>query len=275
MRKKSRGAVKRRYPVSLRPKRRRDRGKKILLVAVFVLMGISAYGVWSHLKAEEDVFKKSISSVIPLPKEIDVVGIPDSLKPPVLDFLKSLNSWAWRDQGPALVRMFPFFASAQISRVFFKRRISYQVALRRAVGLVQRRGQLLGYLDDQGVVFKAPEGLYPAALPEVQIGTFDQENLRPVAMLMNEVGASAGLPAPLVKLRYVSDDAGWSATLQDGTSVSWGDLRWTAEKIRRLGLVLADAKAHSKGDFSVDLRFFGDGKIFLKPEHSAAGNRRF
>jgi len=220
-------------------------------------------------------FKRAVSFIIPLPKQIEIAGVPDSLKPPILAFLKSLDAWGWRNEGPALVRAFPYLASTKVNRDFFERKISYQVALRRSVGLVQRRGQLLGYLGDQGVVFKAPEGLYPTAMPEVQIGKGDQENLRQAAMFIHELKVSQGLPSPLAELFYVSTSAGWNMTLQDGTFVSWGDLRWTAEKVRRLDLVLSDATAHSHVKFSADLRSFEDGKIFLKPEPSAIGNRRF
>lgn len=275
MKGKFRHSVKRRYHVSLRPKRRRERNRKTLSVLGFLFLGGLAFITWKHLKSEALVFKKSISSFLPPPKEIKFTGVSDSLQSNIFAFLKTRGDLGWRNQGVELNREFPYLSFAVASRDFFKEKMTYAVVLRQPLGLVQWRGQLLGYLGDQGVVFKAPQGLYSTALPEVQIEPGDQKKLSQAALFLKRLNQSHNLPSPLASLRYVSRVDGWDVTLQDGTVIFWGDFRWTAEKTKRLGLVLADAKTHSKKNFLVDLRSFEDGKIFIKPEASLIGDRRF
>ena len=71
--------------------------------------------------------------------------------------------------------------------------------------------------------------------------------------------------APRVSgMRFISSQEGWRATLEDGTSVQWGALNWTGEKLSRLREVMEDARGRGLERVSADLRYFEDGKILLR-----------
>lgn len=53
--------------------------------------------------------------------------------------------------------------------------------------------------------------------------------------------------------------------LEDGSTVLWGGFEFTRLKILRLNEVMEDAARKTGGPLRVDLRYFGEGKIFVSP----------
>ena len=91
-----------------------------------------------------------------------------------------------------------------------------------------------------------------------------EADTRRLAAFIAATGGEEGLPSPLVRMAFSGADGGWSVELADGTSLKWGDFRWTRQKIGRLKEVLADASAKFGGKLAADLRQFEDGKILIR-----------
>ena len=269
-----RPAPRKRSPkVALRPQYRKARAHKIFSMVSVLILGTATFLGWARLKKSVSMIKKSAAAAIPSPKTVEIDGVPDSLKPEVLSFLNSQNPASWQNRSADIKNYFPFLKAVHLSRDFFYQRLVYHVVLRQAVAVVSGRyGR--SFMDEGGVLFKAPKELYDRPVPEILDSDMDLKTLRHVAGFLDKI-ASLPLSSPIESLRYQSPVNGWVVNLQDGTRIDWGNLRWTKEKVNRLNAVLADAKTYLKGDFFIDMRSFENGKIFVKPSVSKALARRF
>lgn len=147
--------------------------------------------------------------------------------------------------------------------------MSLSVSLRRPVAVLPAAaggpaGDSARFLAADGAVFEAPAGVFSVEdLPRVDPGETGAGDLDKLVLFLNAAGGEA-LPARLVRMEASRDGGGWTGTLDDGTRLLWGRLRWTEEKLRRLRAVLADARPRFEGALTADLRHFEDGKIFVR-----------
>ncbi len=161
----------------------------------------------------------------------------------------------------ALAR-YPFLGSFDCRRGWTGRTVC-RASLRTAVAAIA--GGTRDWLDDQGVRFSPPQGYAaPAALPVVEPGRAGAKELSGLAAFL---AARPSLSPPIVRVSYVSSQDGWRFKLEDGTTVLFGDMNWSSQKLERLGQVLSDARAEfpGKGRMTADLRYFEDGRILLRP----------
>jgi hypothetical protein len=182
------------------------------------------------------------------------------------------------DKAAAIRRLFPCIADVAVRHSWGDASATLTPALRRAIAAALRRGRSAGYLSEDGAVFSAPDGMYETSGPRADVGDADPVALRALAREWPALSASEAFPTALAEMSWVSgsgEDASWQARLSDGTTVQWGRLAWTKEKLARLSEAMADARAKVPGAFAADLRWFEDGKVLLKPVGSAvaAGNK--
>ncbi|HET8733154.1 MAG TPA: cell division protein FtsQ/DivIB, partial [Anaeromyxobacteraceae bacterium] len=169
------------------------------------------------------------------------------------------------EKAAELKRRFPCVADASVRRPWGEKRATITLALKSAVAPALRRGRPAGVLGADGSVFSAPEGVYRLAGPSADVGDASEDDRRALAREWPALTAEGAMPAPLEEMVWRSPEDGWEARLQDGTTVAWGRLDWTKEKLARLAEALADARAKAPGAFAADLRWFEDGKVLLKP----------
>ncbi len=259
--------------VVLRPQQRKARNRKVVFIFAILILGAALVLSWVRLKKSFFNFKQSVAAAIPFPRTVEVEGVPDSLKPEVLSFLNSQNPVSWQNRSGDIKNHFPFLRTVHLSRDFFSRGLVYHIVLRQAVAVFSGRDGR-SFMDAEGTLFKAPKKLYERPVPEILDTDANLKTLRPVARFLVKV-ASLPLSSPIESLHFLSPVNGWSVELQDGTRIDWGDFQWTKEKVKRLNAVLADAKTYAKGHLFVDMRSFGDGKVFVKPDVSKALARGF
>ena len=250
--------------VALRPQERKARKRKILSTLMVFALGTALALSWSRLKESGSFIEASISRVIPVPKTVAVKGAPESLKTEILSFLDSQNVHSWKNKSSDVRRRFPFLESVHLRRDFFSQTLVYHVVLRQAIAVVIEDKDS-SFLDDQGKLFKAPQELYQNPIPTILDVKMEPKALRRVAAFLKKI-SSLPLPSPIKSLRYQSPVNGWLLSLNDGTRIDWGNLKWTDDKVKRLNAVMADAKTYVKGNFFVDMRSFSNGKIFVKPD---------
>lgn len=169
------------------------------------------------------------------------------------------------EKAAAIMRAYPCVSDVRIQRAWGEKTTTLIPVLRRAVTPVVRRGRPAGFLGDDGFIFTAPAGVYDWSGTAVDIGDSSEDERRALAREWPKISAPGAMRSPLAEMSWVSADDGWQARFQDGTSVSWGRLDWTQEKISRLSEALDDARAKAPGAFNADLRWFSDGKVLLKP----------
>lgn len=253
----------RRHRVALRPKLRSQRARKTAAVACLALLGGSALATVAHLRAQSPSLAEFRRGLLPVPRAVVVEGAPEPLR---LAIEASLAGGDGRDDRAAdVLSRFSCLQSVAFSRGWLSKSNAYRVTLKRAAAPVVRGGRAAGWLGDDGSVFEAPEGVYEAAGPRLDAGTAEPEELAKAAKFLRAAAASPALLSPLKSLRHVSARDGWELSFEDGTTASWGDLRWTDEKLARLREVLLDARGQFPGALVADLRYFEDGRVLLRP----------
>ncbi|MHB2026732.1 MAG: cell division protein FtsQ/DivIB [Elusimicrobiota bacterium] len=131
-----------------------------------------------------------------------------------------------------------------------------------------RQGKPAGFLALDGGIIQAPDSLYSRDIPRVDIGARALERMPDLAGFLKIVSADPQLFSPLIQLKFISDADGWDARFADGAQIKWGDFRWTKLKISRINQVLADAKSRYGEPVNLDLRYFGSGRVILRPPRS-------
>ena len=289
----------RRHRVRLRPKdRRRRRSGFTAGLALALAASAVAFVPWRQLAARAMAVSSARFS---WPRaaavaSISITGAPEAVRSELL----AAVSWRPGDRwGPMraerearkLRENFPCLKTVRARRSWGDHAVAFEVALRRPLSRARATGAegraaWTGYIDETGVLFAMPRmadnaspesrqhgvaaatpgGLYGSeALPEIDLGAYPREKpLESLAKLIAAAARSEGPGGGLRRLRYEEGD-GWRAELADGTHLLWGDLRWTEQKLGRLGEVLTDAGARFGGAAVADLRHFDEGKIFVRP----------
>jgi cell division septal protein FtsQ len=212
-------------------------------------------------------WKTIAARIDPRVDAVDVSGAPPQLVGAIESFLKGGLSV----KAGEITARFPAVRQASVRRDWLKRRVVVNVVMRRALSRVTRAGQPAGWIDEDGMVFSAPDGIYSEAGPAVEIGAAqaDGRQLSALARALPSLASGEGLPASVEAVRFRSSYDGWELVLRDGTSVLWGRMDWTPEKMRRLSEALADAKSRlalkDGGSWTADLRYFEDGRVLLRP----------
>jgi len=210
-------------------------------------------------------------------ESVEVAGAPAALAGPLSRFLRGESAGAgFSARAAELAQRFPALQAVHIRRDWLGHRARVEVTLRRALGRALRGGRPAGFLDPDGVVFRAPETLYPEARLVLEVGDADAARLQALAEALDVLSRDGNLPAPMERLSYRSAYDGWEVFLRDGTKVLWGDLSWTREKLARLREALAEARGRFPGALAAassrdgvplvaDLRYFEDGRVLLRP----------
>ncbi|MBI4422118.1 MAG: hypothetical protein HY554_00230 [Elusimicrobia bacterium] len=264
--------MRRKHRVVVRPQVRRRRRARAASAAAVLAAG--TFVVWAARRVpRERLTPSALLAAAPAPgflrvERFAVLGAPPAVERALLDALapRAGKAW-WPSEAPRveeeLAARFPFLQTVSLDRDLRGRSVAVTLALKTPVARALRRGRPAGWLGEDGSVFEAPEGTYPSLeVPEAELGQ-GAPDLRPLSELVGAAGTA--VPGGLRRAAWVSDEQGWDLTASDGTLLRWGRLEWTAEKLARLREVLGDAGRRFGSGLTVDLRYFEDGRILVRP----------
>lgn len=249
----------RRHRVVVRPKVRSQRARQAAAAFAVLSLGVVAAAALRHLRAQGGPWT---ARMLPSVCGARLEGLEPALAAQVQRALAQEPGLSRGTEiSDFIVRRFGFVAEARCRRSWSGRQAVCSLKPRHAVA--RAAGAQAAYLGDDGVVFDLPEGQAGPASPLVWTGAAQPQQLKDLAVFIG--GASKGLPSALTQARMRSPQDGWELKLEDGTTVLWGDMRWTSQKIQRLREVLADARGQLPGAVAADLRFFEDGRVLVRP----------
>jgi len=260
-------SARRRFRVVARPQARARRARLAGAAAAVLILGAVAVAAARHAAAELSRARPNWTLAASSAPRAVVDGVAEPFKSLAQAAADAVAGTAG-EKAAALKAKFPCVADVGIRRAWGEPRSTLTPVLRRAVAPALRRGRPAGFLGDEGAAFEAPSGVYELAGPSVDVGDAPAAELKALAREWPALSAAGAFPAPLSSMAYVSagtEDAYWEARLTDGTTVAWGRLDWTKEKLARLAEALADARGKAPGSFAADLRWFEDGKVLLRP----------
>lgn len=256
--------MRRRQRVVLRPKVRSQRLQQRAALAAILALGAGAFFSLRHAAQALPSWAGVKGRLSPGIESVSVDGAPEALTAELAAFLKDAPG-APAQRAEALRQKWPCLKSVAATRDWLNKSARFTVELHAGVARAELKGRPAGFLSDTGEVFAADAAFYPEARVVVEAGSADRAQLERLAGTLRAVGRSRSLPSPLAVMRFVSAQDGWEARLDDGTTVLWGELSWTEEKLVRLREVLADARERFAGTLTADLRYFEDGKVLLTP----------
>lgn len=251
----------RRFRVVTRPQARARRARAAAVVLALGALTLVAVAVVRHLAVS--LPRTELARTLTRPGDA-FVEAPEPLRAlaqAVAD--KEGGSAAARAQ--AIKDEFACVKDAAIRRSWTEKRATITLTLRAPVAPATRKGKAYGYLGEDGLVFTAPEGVYQLSGAVVEVGEAPVAELKAAAEQWGRLAQPGALPAALERLAWRSGEDGWALELADGTTLQWGRLEWTSEKLSRLAEALADAKRREDVPYSADLRWFEDGKVLLRP----------
>ena len=255
----------RRHAVVLRPKVRSRRLKLASAALAVSVLGLLAAATLRNLTASLPPWTQLKTRLLPRIESAEVAGVPASLRGQIAAYARTKAGGAAAVDSEELLKRFECLRSVKARRDFRRPIIRFDCELRAALGRVEARGRPAGYLGENGALFTAPDGIYDQPLPALELNAAAPGELKALADFLREFSPSPDLPGALARMRYTSPEDGWQALLSDGTTVLWGNLDWTAEKLSRLKEVLRDARGRFEGPLTADLRYFEDGKVLLRP----------
>jgi cell division septal protein FtsQ len=250
----------RRVRVVARPKERARRARFVAAAAAVGALGAIAFVTVKRLAAD---FRLPLAAASSRRDSVLVEG-PEPLRK-LAQAEADLVAGSAGEKAEAIKARFACLADVSVSRSWSEKTAILTLVLRHPVAAALRQGKPAGFLDREGIVFSAPEGSFLIDGPSVEVAGASAAELAALAREWPELVAAGAFPSPLSAMAYRASEHGWEARLADGTSVLWGRLEWTHEKLARLSEAVADARAKEPGAFSADLRWFEDGKVLLKP----------
>lgn len=255
--------ARRRHRVVLRPKERARRHRLAAAFAAVALLGAVAFASARHALDALTRAGRAIAASARGP-EAAVVEAPEPFRTAAQASADALESSA-AAKAERIKSAFPCVAEVSVRRAWGESRATIHVTLRRAIAPAGRAGKDERWLGADGELFPAPAGVYSLVGPAVEPGTAPAEALAALAREWSALSSPGAFPSRLSAMGWKTDPPGWEARLEDGTTVLWGRLDWTREKLLRLGEALSDARAKGGETFAADLRYFEDGKVLLKP----------
>ena len=278
----------RRFHVIVRSKVRTRRMSQWGAVVVVVVLGAAAYGVVRHFPFSQaadrvrgfsrNAWDRMVPSGAPV-ETVSIEGAPAALRGPLLTVIRSspVAQWGVLEPYRSVRRLksgFPCLRDVWFTRNWFRRSVTFEVVLHRPVARVLRDGKSL-WLSETGALYTVSEGVYPeGSWPWVEVGASNDRDYVPLAQFVTAASKEGALPFGLARLAYRSSEDGWEARLSDGTTLLWGGLSWTDQKLARLREVFTDAGKRFGSGITVDLRYFEDGKILVHPIAQPVGERR-
>jgi hypothetical protein len=259
----SRAPSRRRYRVVARPQERARRARLFGAVCALALLGALAVASARHAAASLARRRATLPLAASAPDDAVVEGA-EPFRTLAQAAADGVNASAG-EKAAAIRGRFPCVADVSVRRAWGDKRATLTPTLRAALAPALRRGRPAGFLGADGGVFAAPAGVYALAGATADVGDADEAERRALAREWPALTAPGALASPLAEMEYVSAADGWRARFSDGTTVLWGRLEWTKEKLARLGEALSDAHGKEPGVFAADLRWFEDGKVLLRP----------
>lgn len=251
----------RRYRVVTRPKARARRARAAAVVLALGALALVAAATVRHLA--HSLPRSELARTLTRPGDA-FVEAPEPLRA-LAQAVADRNGGSAAARAQAIKDEFACVQDASIRRSWTEKRATITLTLRAPVAPAVRNGKPYGFLSEDGLVFTAPEGVYRLEGPSVEVGEAPAAELQAASRAFGRLAAPGALPAPLARLAWRSREDGWAAELEDGMTVQWGRLDFTAEKLSRLAEALADAKRREDVPYSADLRWFEDGKVLLRP----------
>lgn len=265
-----------RHRVAVRPKLRRRRLARAAVVSVLAALAVAATLVVKNFPIHE-VRLPNVRIGRPVSRlfgveRIAVAGVSRAMEPALMNASRETDPAQWGPLEPYRVARrlesdFPWLEAVRVRRSWWRRSIVFEALPRRPVARVAGiRGG--GWLDGTGTFFQAPSGVYPEDFtPRVDVSEASASDYLPLAQFL-QAAAKEGPGRVLIdRWEFRSAEEGWEGLLKDGTRLLWGGLSWTDAKLRRLSEVFRDARDRfgPSVPVTVDLRYFGDGKILARP----------
>jgi len=242
--------------VRVRERRRRGAGRVVAasVVAAAAVWGLGRFQLPGRVRRSVEPWLVVAS--------VDASGVPETVRAAVAG---EIRPWVGRPLGPRealrrerfLGERFPYLSGLRVSRSWWRRAVSVSAALRRPVARLE--GGV--WLDPDGTVFEAPGRVLGDLqdLPRVE-GPCAPERLRALGPFLADVRGRLALARIAA-----GPDEGWTFEAPGGPRVVWGGLDGTSGKLDRLDQVLEDARRRFAGVESVDLRFYEDGRVLVRP----------
>jgi len=166
---------------------------------------------------------------------------------------------------------FPYLRDIKVRRDWFKKRLVVTAAPRRPVAALSFGGAY-SYLDADGTIYPTDPAVRPETLLCVTVSSPVASGV-PVNFLSfvkEFTVAQKSMPHRAVSIQTNDDLSDARIELDDGSVVDWGAFTYTTQKVLRLAQAFARAGERFTGPFSVNMRFFEEGKILLKPSDASA-----
>ncbi|MFH1619874.1 MAG: cell division protein FtsQ/DivIB [bacterium] len=255
-----------RVVVRVKMKRRRY---KLALLALFLLGAASAvFSVSGRIRDSIAALSGSGSLKWQL-RSVDADSVDARIRPEILKMLRPGLGKAWSSGDSSrlvsgLYAGYPFLERVEVSRNWLNGQLRITALKRRPAGRAMVNGEDVGFIGEDGKIFKAPSGFYPEDLAVVRIAGKSSGDLRDVAKLAMEIGAAGNsLPAALESINCSAQDGSCVLLLAGGSEIKWGEYAFAGEKISRLNQVFEDARHRMPGPVRADLRYFRDGRILI------------
>ncbi len=230
-----------------------------------VVAGSVRLGFWSRLSLPEwPSFRLPEAASVEV---LSVTGAPEPLE----DAIRGMVGWTSGDRWGLLrtrkvrrrlAERFGCLERVRSDRSWRRRTVRFDVTVRRPIARILGGG----YLGEAGRRFAAPAGVYAGVdVPELELNRLPSEkDLANVSRMLEAARRPEALPSAIARLSFEPEE-GWIAVLADGTRLLWGRMKWTEEKLLRLREVLEDAVPRFGSELGLDLRYFEQGRIIVRP----------
>ncbi len=251
-------------------------GLRIRQAFIFAFVaGLAAAAVWTVQESFRSGLFSWASGAPRWSAPSCVEGVSEPLKSEVLAFAKDRLAVLPSSEARAAWRKsFPYLKKAEVPswRRLFSASPCWRLSLRDALGRLARSRKGAWFLSREGEPFEAPDSLYAGqSLPVIDAPESAPADLAALAAFLPRLAAGDVRPRTLSRL---AGDKGWRLEMVDGLSVLWGDLNYFAEKQKRLAQVRADLRKRGESPETIDLRFIGAGRVYVKGLAARSGEER-
>lgn len=233
-----------------------------------VVAGSVRLGLWSRLSLPEwPGFRLPEAASVEV---LSVTGASEPLEKAIRGMVGWTSGDRWgllrtRKLRRRLAERFRCLERVRSDRSWRRRTVRFDVTVRRPIARILGGGGN-EYLGEAGRRFFAPAGVFAGAdVPELELNRLPSgKDLANVSRMLEAARRPAALPSRLARLSFEPEE-GWIAVLADGTRLLWGRMSWTEDKLLRLREVLEDAVPRFGSELWLDLRYFEQGRIIVRP----------